>query len=107
LAKYRKPNAHESISEKTELKFDHFWALGFLAGFVSNFLLHSRITFRAAYTHAQLLRFMMVVLLNFLLSMCIVFAFQEGLNAALLGKLLSLPLVAVNGFFLGKYWVFR
>lgn len=82
-------------------------SLGFLAGFVINFLLHSRITFSAAYTHAQLLRFMMVVLLNFLISMCIVFAFQEWLNAALLGKLLSLPLVAVNGFFLGKHWVFR
>ena len=29
MAKYGKPNAHESIFEKTELKFDHFWALVF------------------------------------------------------------------------------
>lgn len=82
-------------------------ALGLVVGFSVNFLLHSGITFKATYTHGQLFRFMGVVLMNFLLSMCIVFVFQEWLNAALLGKLLSLPLVAVNGFLLSKHWVFR
>jgi len=26
---------------------------------------------------------------------------------ALVGKIISLPIVAVNGFFLSKYWVFK
>jgi len=82
-------------------------SLGLVAGFSVNFFLHSRVTFSATYTHGQLFRFLAVVLLNFMLSMCIVFVFQEWMNAALLGKLLSLPLVAVNGFFLSKHWVFR
>jgi putative flippase GtrA len=82
-------------------------SLGFVAGFAVNFLLHSRITFRAQYTHGTLFRFMVVVVVNFLLSIFMVFVFQEWMNAALWGKLLSLPLVSVNGFFLSKHWVFR
>lgn len=82
-------------------------SIGFGAGFSVNFLLHSRITFRANYSHGMLFRFMVVVLVNFLLSIFIVFVFQEWLNAALLGKLLSLPIVSVNGFFLSRRWVFK
>jgi hypothetical protein len=29
------------------------------------------------------------------------------LDAALPGKLLSLPLVALSGFVLGKYWIYK
>lgn len=82
-------------------------SIGFGAGFSINFLLHSRVTFRAKYTHGVLLRFAVVVLVNFLLSISIVFVFQEWLNAALWGKLLSLPIVSVNGFFLSRRWVFK
>ncbi len=81
--------------------------LGFIAGLTVNFLLHTRITFGAAYSHGAFLRFMAVVLANYLITLMAVSLLHEWTGIALLGKLLSLPLVAVNGFLLSKYWVFR
>ena len=80
---------------------------GFFTGFVVNFALHTRVTFRSSYSHGALARFSAVVVLNYILSVLIVFAFQKLWLMPLLGKLVSLPLVAVNGFLLSKHWVYR
>lgn len=82
-------------------------SLGFAAGLIVNFLLHTRITFGANYSHGTLMRFMSVVLVNYLLTMFVVSMFHIWLNMAFLGKLFSLPLVAVNGFLLSKHWVYK
>lgn len=80
---------------------------GFTVGLIVNFLLHTRITFKARYSHWALMRYMVVVLLNYLLTLLTVFVFQASLNMPLLGKVISLPLVAINGFFLIKHWVYK
>lgn len=80
---------------------------GFLAGLGLNFLLHTRVTFRASYTHAALVKFMLIVVLNYLLTLLCVGLFSAWLSNALIGKLLSLPLVAANGFLLSRHWVYR
>ncbi len=80
---------------------------GFSAGLVLNFLLHTRFTFRAGYSHSMLVRFMTVVLANYLLTILTVSLFHALLDMAILGKVASLPLVAVNGFLLSKYWVYK
>ena len=81
--------------------------LGFAAGVVVNFFLHTHITFSKKYSHSALMRFMSVVLINYLLTMLIVSLFQMSLNMPILGKIISLPLVAINGFLLSKNWVYR
>lgn len=81
--------------------------LGFAAGLVVNFRMHTRITFRTSYSHSALMRFMVVILTNYLLTLLSVSLFHSWLDMALLGKVLSLPLVAINGFLLSKYWVYR
>ncbi len=81
--------------------------LGFAAGLGVNFLLHTRITFSASYSHGALMRFMVVVLANYLLTLLTVALFHSWLDMALLGKVVSLPLVAANGFLLSKHWVYR
>lgn len=80
---------------------------GFVVGFLFNFLLHSRITFGSRYSHRALIRFMVVVLVNYFLTLLTVSLFHEALNMPLVGKVFSLPLVAVNGFLLSKNWVYR
>ena len=80
---------------------------GFAVGFVINFLLHTRITFSAYYSHIVLIRFMVVVLTNYLLTILTVSLFYAWLDMAFLGKIASLPMVAINGFFLSKHWVYR
>jgi putative flippase GtrA len=81
--------------------------LGFLAGLAANFVLHTCLTFRASYSHAKLVRFMSVVLVNYLITMACVSALQHWMEMPVLGKVISLPLVAVNGFLLSKHWVYK
>lgn len=81
--------------------------VGFATGLVVNFLLHTRITFSTVYSHRALMRYMVVVLANYLLTLLTVALLHVWLDMALLGKVLSLPLVAANGFLLSKHWVYR
>lgn len=80
---------------------------GFLAGLALNYTFHARVTFRNGGTVAALARFLCVVGLNYLLTLCCVAAAVALFQLPLLGKLVSLPLVALNGFFLSKYWIFK
>jgi hypothetical protein len=46
-------------------------------------------------------------LANYAITLIAVEVFHVWLNMPLLGKVLSLPLIAVNGFLLSKYWIYR
>lgn len=52
-------------------------------------------------------RYMAVVLVNYALILIVVQIFNELLSMPVLGKVVSLPLVAINGFFLSKYWIYK
>jgi putative flippase GtrA len=80
---------------------------GFLAGLVVNYAFHSRVTFDAAASASSFARYLCLVGLNYLLTMgCVSLAVALG-GVPLAGKIVSLPLVAVNGYLLGKFWIFR
>lgn len=81
--------------------------VGFAAGLAANFALHTMLTFKASYSHTKLARFMAVVLVNYLITMACVSAFHHWFDMPVLGKVISLPLVAVNGFLLSKHWVYK
>jgi len=80
---------------------------GFVAGLLVNYLFHTRVTFSSDATPANLVRYLCVVAVNYLLTMACVALSVQLLDAALPGKLLSLPLVALSGFVLGKYWIYK
>lgn len=80
---------------------------GFLAGLAVNYAFHAKVTFRQLHSAATVARYLCVVAINYLLTLAIVALAQYLVGSALLGKLLSLPLVAANGFLLSKFWVFK
>jgi putative flippase GtrA len=80
---------------------------GFAAGLLVNYAFHARITFRQLSTPATLARYLCVVAINYGITLLLVAAAAALGSMPLLGKILSLPVVAVNGFFLSKYWIFR
>lgn len=80
--------------------------VGFVAGLISNYLLHSLITFKRAYSLAVLMRFMVGVVVNYVLTLMVIQAFYYFGVSPLIGKIVSLPLVAVNGFIMSKYWIY-
>jgi putative flippase GtrA len=80
---------------------------GFAAGLLVNYAFHSRVTFAQAATPANFVRYLCVVGINYLLTMACVALAVTLLGSPLAGKIGSLPLVALNGYLLGKYWIFK
>ena len=80
---------------------------GFGAGLLVNYLFHSRVTFNTPASGANFTRYLCVVGMNYLLTIGCVALAEANFDNPLLGKLLSLPLVAVNGYLLSKYWIFK
>jgi putative flippase GtrA len=80
---------------------------GFGAGLLVNYAFHSRVTFNTTASPANFSRYLCVVGINYLLTLACVAAAGAVLDNPLAGKLVSLPLVAVNGYLLSKYWIFK
>lgn len=80
---------------------------GFAAGLLVNFAFHAKVTFNSIATHGRFLRFMCVVGINYGITIALVALALVMSFPALAGKLASLPVVAVNGYFLSKHWIFK
>jgi len=80
---------------------------GFFVGLLVNYSFHSQLTFRGGTSLYVFLRFISVVGINYLITIVFVYLSLLILNVALIGKIVSLPVIAVNGFVLCRHWVFR
>lgn len=88
--------------------FDHIISatIGFFFGFLFNYAFHANLTFKSVVCLSTVIRFVAVIGINYLITISFVTVAYSILGNALLGKIISLPFVAVNGFLLSKYWVF-
>lgn len=80
---------------------------GFFVGLLANYAFHAKVTFRAVTSLSSFSRYIFVVAINYVLTIAFVSVSLMLLDTALIGKIASLPAVAVSGFFLGRYWIFR
>ena len=80
---------------------------GFGAGLAVNYAFHAKLTFRTVTGGRSLARYLCVVALNYLLTIALVSLAQWLVGSPLAGKLVSLPAVAVNGYLLSRWWIFR
>lgn len=80
---------------------------GFGAGLLVNYAFHSQVTFARSASRSSFARYLAVVGLNYLITIACVALAVAVVNNPLAGKILSLPLVAVNGFLLSRYWIFK
>jgi len=80
---------------------------GFLSGLMVNYAFHARVTFRQLGSRGSFLRYLCVVAANYVLTIAVVSAAQHWFDNPIAGKIVSLPLVALNGFLLGKLWIFK
>lgn len=80
---------------------------GFLAGLLLNYAFHARVTFSRLASNGSFARFLCVVAINYMITVALVnLALALGFPP-LAGKIVSLPVVAVNGFLLSKHWIFK
>lgn len=82
-------------------------SIGFVSGLLVNFAWHAKVTFSSTVSTANFARYMCVVAVNYGLTLVLVSIALAVLHSALAGKLISLPLVALNSYFLSKRWIYR
>lgn len=82
-------------------------SIGFTVGLVINYFLHLTLTFNAAGTKSTLAKYGVVVATNYLITILFSFISINIFGDFLIGKIISLPVIAINGFILGRYWVFK
>lgn len=82
-------------------------SVGFILGLIANYVLHAKVTFKAGSSPKVMLKFLTVVMLNYLITLMFVFTSVQWMQHALAGKVVSLPVVAVIGFLLSRFWIFK
>lgn len=91
----------------TGLHYGMATSVGFALGLVVNYIGHARVTFRAPSSAMTMIKFGIIVLANYLITMAFVIGFLHWFGSVLAGKVASLPVVAINGFLWSRYWVFK
>lgn len=82
-------------------------SIGFAVGLVVNYAFHARLTFKTVSSMASVVKFLIVALSNYLITLLFIFISLQLIDSVMVGKLVSLPVIALNGFLLSRYWVFR
>jgi len=97
-----------TLQTMISMGFDHIISVtvGFFVGLIINYAFHVKLTFKSASSFLVLIRFSLVVCANYLITIIFVMVSFSIIESVLVGKIVSLPVVAVNGFLLSKYWIF-
>ena len=82
-------------------------SLGFGGGLLVNYAFHAKVTFKSSTGLQSFGRYLCVVAMNYLLTLGFVGVSHALLGSALVGKVMSLPVIAVIGFLLSKRWIYR
>lgn len=81
--------------------------VGFLVGLLFNYVFHACFTFRTPLSGRSFLRYLILVAANYTFTLAAVSVFVYWGALPIVGKIVSLPIIAINGFLLGKYWIFK
>lgn len=80
---------------------------GFFISLIVNYLFHAKFTFTTAARTASFGKYLVVVAFNYGIALSMVTLASSLLDSPLTGKILSLPMIALIGFFAGKHWIFK
>lgn len=86
--------------------------IAFVIGLLFNYGYHARVTFALSggapnAGAGSFARYLCVVAANYVVTIALVSLGEALLGSPVAGKLVSLPVVAVVGYVLGKIWIFK
>jgi putative flippase GtrA len=81
--------------------------ISFIAGMLVNIWLHANLTFKTTLNTDRVVRFLMILCINYLVTLSAVLFLEKQGFSYLLGKLISLPLIAIHGFLWSRLWIFK
>lgn len=82
--------------------------VGFVCGIALNYAYHTRITFKSRFTKVSASRYVIVLFAHYLLTLNVVLLllYLFGVET-IIGKIISLPIIAVSGYTVSKFWIFK
>ncbi|CCN70289.1 GtrA family protein [Vibrio nigripulchritudo] len=96
------------LIEYTDIKNYVSISIAFLIGLAVNYYLHTYLTFKSSASKGNFIRFMIAVLVNYLLMLLIIEFCMIVIGLSIMwAKFISLPIIALNGFILSKLWVYN
>ncbi|MFA0049347.1 GtrA family protein [Vibrio sp. 10N.261.51.F11] len=82
--------------------------LAFLLGLLVNYFLHTYLTFKSTPTKSNLAKFMIVVAVNYLLTILLIHTIISVSNFDIvIAKIITLPVIAIIGYITSKIWVYN
>lgn len=82
-------------------------SIAFISGLIFNYICHTYFTFGKSVTKVNLIKYLMVVMINYLLTLTLV-NFQLALGfSIILAKIITLPIIAIITFILSNKWVYK
>ncbi len=78
----------------------------FISGLCVNYVGHVSFTFKVKFSWVSFVKYLFVVVLNYFLAFSVVWVCILVWNSPFFGKLVSLPVVALSGYYAGKRWIF-
>ena len=81
--------------------------ISFYIAVLINYYLQSVFTFETVLSTISLTRYLTVLLLNYFITTLLVYIFIQFLLNPIIGKLLSIPLVVINSYYLSMHWIYK
>ncbi|QPB43161.1 GtrA family protein [Rodentibacter haemolyticus] len=82
--------------------------IAYLLGLAYNYVCHTYLTFNNKMNFNNILKFLSLVIFNYLLTVLLIYIIHDLLGVDLIiAKILTLPAIAISTFSISKYWVYR
>jgi putative flippase GtrA len=90
-----------------EVNLFYATTIGFTVSLCINYLFHAKFTFSSKVHSSSFAKYLIVVAFNYMITLGMVIFFSWLISSALVGKIVSLPIIAIIGYFSGKYWIYK
>ncbi|MGP2410212.1 GtrA family protein [Yersinia enterocolitica] len=80
--------------------------IGYISGLIVNYILHSIFTFKTSMAISKILKYLVVVFVNYWITVFIIFISVFYFSDVIYGKIISLPIIAFIGYITSKRWIY-
>lgn len=82
-------------------------SIAFISGLIFNYICHTYLTFGKSVTKGNLIKYLIVVIINYLLTLMLINIQLELGISIVLAKIITLPIIAIITFILSNKWVYK
>lgn len=80
--------------------------IAYIMGMLCNYALHNILTFNVKMSKRSFVRYLIVVVFNYILSLLLISLLQITGISLILSKVITLPVISITGFILSKKWIY-